>query len=92
MVSKATVFWSAFAGKVVAAIFVAVCVILGFGPEQWVTFLIDGLPLWMTPALARVMFILLAVLTVILLIFSWSTNSQPQETENEDHWTERKQV
>lgn len=61
-------FWSAFAGKIFAAIFLAICVFLGFGPVEWIKFMIQELPQWITPSLARIGFLGLALLTFGSLI------------------------
>lgn len=92
MGSSSETFWSAFAGKIVAAIFVAGCTFLGFGPTKWVEFMIQGLPQWVTPGLARAIFLLLAMLTVASFVWLWLRKKRSDELISKDHWTERKQV
>ena len=57
-------FLSGFLGKVLAALFIAVCVLLGFGPEQWAKWLIGDL---ISLRLARIGFFFLGALSLILL-------------------------
>jgi hypothetical protein len=64
-------FWrivaGSFIGKLLATIFIAACTVFGFGPETWVEFMIAGLPEWITPSVARVVFLGFGLLTVVAL-------------------------
>lgn len=53
-----------FVGKLVATLFIAVCIALGVGPDVWATTLLGGV---VTPLFAQLLFILLAVLTALAL-------------------------
>jgi hypothetical protein len=82
----ATAFVGGFLGKIAAAIFIAVCIALGIGPDRWAEFIISGLGEWATPERARIGFFVLAALT-FLLVFVPSiisgqkkANSQPKLT------------
>lgn len=66
-----SVFWKAFIGKILATIFVAICTILGFGPEEWAEYLITSGPTWLTPKIAQFVFLALAFITLIALL--WNT-------------------
>jgi len=92
MGSNSNIFWKAFAGKVAAAIFLAICALFGFGPDKWVKFMIQDLPQWFTPGWARATFLTLAFLTLALLVWPWFSKKRSGVSENKDHWTERKQV
>lgn len=92
MGSSSNIFWKAFAGKVAAALFLAVCALLGFGPDKWVKFMIQDLPQWFTPGWARASFLVLAILTLASLVWPWFSKNRTTVSENKDHWTERKQV
>jgi hypothetical protein len=59
----------AFFGKLAAALFVVVCALLGFGPNEWAKFIVTGLPPWVTPERAQTVFITLAAITFVVL--SW---------------------
>ena len=65
-------FWSAFfgaaIGKLIIGLFIAVCVLLGFGPERWATFMISALPLWVSPVIAQRAFLVLTALAIISLL------------------------
>jgi hypothetical protein len=67
-----TVYWKAFlgalAGKLFATLFIAICLLLGFGPDQWAEFMIEGLPTWITPAIAQSVFLILGILTLARLV------------------------
>lgn len=56
-------FWQAalgkWAGGISVALFIAVCTVLGFGPDAWVDYFIEALPVWATPYRARVSFVVL---------------------------------
>jgi hypothetical protein len=57
----------ALAGKLIAALFIAICATIGFGPEKWAAFLVEGLPGWVTPDKVRIAFLILASLVFYLL-------------------------
>jgi len=61
-------------GKIIAGLFVAVCIALGFGPEKWAAFMIAELPLWITPTVARFAFVFLAVAAAYFLFRSRNTS------------------
>ena len=56
-----------FVGKVLGTLVVAICLALGVGPDEWADFIITGLPHWVTPVLARTVFLVLAVTVSALL-------------------------
>jgi len=60
-------FAGAFLGKIVAALFVAVCVALGFGPDKWAAMMLGAEP----GLLARALFLLLAALTLVTLLLPY---------------------
>lgn len=66
-----SVFWKAVFGKIVAAVFLAICAILGYGPVEWAEYLITNGPTWLTPKLAQFGFSTLAFITLIALL--WNT-------------------
>lgn len=55
-----------FVGKLIASLFIAVCVVLGVGPIEWATYLLGGAAPWV----ARLVFVVLAVLAALALGFS----------------------
>ena len=63
----ARVFFSAlsgaFVGKILAALFIAVCLMFGIGPDNWAEWIISGLGDQITPSIARYAFLTLAALT-----------------------------
>jgi len=61
------IFLSAFAGKIAAAIFIAACAALGFGPSQWVMFIAGH---WADSWIARVIFISLGLTTFVFLVLA----------------------
>jgi hypothetical protein len=65
----ARAFAGGFFGKLAAAVLLAICVLLGFGPNEWAKFIMTGLPTWVTPGRAQVVFITLAAVTFVAL--SW---------------------
>jgi hypothetical protein len=84
------VFSAAFLGRVVGAIFIALCTFVGFGPDKWVKFVITDLPTYITPAIARGVFIALAVLTLVTLLLGrrLETARSPAHPDA-GHWAER---
>jgi hypothetical protein len=60
----------ALAGKLIAALFIAICATIGLGPEKWAAFLVEGLPNWVTPDKVRIAFLILASLVFYFLIAS----------------------
>jgi hypothetical protein len=61
--------WYGFIGNLVYALFAGVCTVLGFGPNQWVEFLISGVPIFITPGIARLVLLLLGSLTLLSLLW-----------------------
>jgi hypothetical protein len=70
-----SVFWKAYFGaafgRLTTGLFIAVCVLLGFGPEKWAAFMIQDLPGWVTPTVARSAFLLLAVAVFFAVFKPW---------------------
>lgn len=64
-----TAFWGGFWGKIAATIFVAVCLLFGFGPDEWVAFMITGFPEVITPTLARYAFLVLGLIVLIYIFW-----------------------
>jgi hypothetical protein len=62
-------FAGVFFGKLAATLFIAICLALGFGPDEWAKFIVTGLPIWVTPGLAQAVFLILAALTFGALIW-----------------------
>lgn len=65
-------FWGAMVGKIVIGIFLAVCALLGFGPEKWAAKMIVGLPQWITPAIAQWGFLGLGLATTLAVFRPWN--------------------
>jgi hypothetical protein len=59
-----------FVGKLLATLFIAACVAVSFGPDRWVSFIIDGAPSFLTPSNARAMFLVAAIIITLLLLMS----------------------
>lgn len=57
-------------GKVVAALFIAVCAIFGLGPERWAEFVISGISSWLTPQMAQLAFLTLGFITLITVVWN----------------------
>lgn len=70
------IFVSAALGRIVGSLFVGICIALGFGPTQWAQFLIAGMPYFITPGVARLVFLLLASATLLSLLWNWVLSSQ----------------
>lgn len=68
------IFTLAFAGKMVATIFLAVCIAYGFGPDTWIAFLLGPT---VAPWIARLAFILLAVISGAVFFFSLHDKKTP---------------
>jgi hypothetical protein len=64
---------AAFVGKLLAVIFVAVSVMIGFGPERWAKLLLEGFPDWATPALLRTAILLLGASVSVQLVWPFLT-------------------
>ncbi len=62
-------FFGAFLGKLAAACFIALCIIFGFGPDQWVIWMLADLPKYITPESARAVFIFLGASTLLALLW-----------------------
>jgi hypothetical protein len=58
-------FMGGFLGKIAAAIFIAVCVLLGFGPNEWAAYVV---PFAVPVILIRAGFLVLAALTLVGLL------------------------
>lgn len=56
-------FIASFVGRLAAALFIAICVFLGFGPKEWAAFVISGRQ-WVTPAVAQWAFLGLGALVL----------------------------
>ena len=56
-----TVFWLAFAGKVCASLFLAICVAFGFGPTEWADAVLDIEP----TLLGRLAFVAFGVIAFV---------------------------
>jgi hypothetical protein len=63
------IFIFAFAGKIVASLFVAICTAIGFGPDHWAEFIVAGMPFLVSPGVVRLGFLLLASLTLASLFW-----------------------
>lgn len=74
-------FWGVFFGKIAAAFFLAICLLLRFGPEEWAKFMIQDLPTWITPGIARTAFLLMGVITAVYLIFSFRNKKSVRKVE-----------
>jgi hypothetical protein len=61
----AKAFAGGFFGKLAGALFIAICLALGFGPDKWAKFIVTGFPTWVTPGLAQAAFVTLAMITFI---------------------------
>jgi hypothetical protein len=70
MGSGAKAFVAGFLGKLAGALFIAICLALGFGPDRWAKFIVTGFPTWVTPGLAQAVFATLAAITFISLTWS----------------------
>ena len=71
---------AAFVGKLLAVVFVAASVMIGFGPDKWASFLVEGFPAWITPSIVRTTFLLLAALVSVQLVWpliSYAINAVP---------------
>lgn len=64
-------FVGAFLGRVFASIFIAVCVGLAIGPDRVATFMIQNLPIWITPEIARGAFLVLGLVTFLAVFKPW---------------------
>jgi hypothetical protein len=62
------VFTAAALGKIFGSFFVAICIALGFGPDRWAEFMIADMPIFITPGVARLVFLLLASLTMLSIL------------------------
>jgi hypothetical protein len=60
---------STFIGRILAALFIAICIALGFGPNKWAVFLISGMPVLITPGVVRLVFLLFASATLAALLW-----------------------
>ena len=61
----------AFVGKCFASLLIAICVALGFGPEQWASFLLGDLSGYLGRVLARIGFLALGFTTFAFLARPW---------------------
>lgn len=64
-------FFGSFFGRIVGSLFIAICALLGFGPNEWAEYIIVGLPVWVTPTIAQYAFIALGVLVLASLIWKY---------------------
>ena len=60
-------------GKLAGALFTAILLLLGFGPDELAKFIVTGLPNWITPVRAQAVFLILATLTFGALVWSFLT-------------------
>ena len=60
-----------FIGKVLGALFIAICFALGVGPDKWANFMIQNLPIWITPNVARASFLGFGLLTLLAVFRPW---------------------
>lgn len=67
----ATAFAGGFFGKLAAALFIGVCAVLGFGPEEWASYLLQGLPGVVSPRAAQWGFLALAGLVALHMAWPW---------------------
>lgn len=73
-------FWGAFLGKVAAAIFIAACIALGVGPDEWAEFMIQNLPIWITPSIAQRTFIVLGLIVIFFIASPFSPRTSTTNT------------
>jgi hypothetical protein len=57
---------AAFLGKVAGALFIAVCVLIGFGPDQWAAYVVKGSVF--TPVVLRSLLLLLGGIVALVLL------------------------
>ena len=73
-----SVFWTAligaFVGKILAVLFIGLCVVFGIGPQKWVAYMIEGLPFSMEPFHARIAFLFLGLVAATFLIIPYFKN------------------
>jgi hypothetical protein len=62
------IFISAALGRIVGSLLVGICIVLGFGPTAWAEFLISGMPVFLTPGIARLGLLLIAS---VVIFFEW---------------------
>ena len=67
---------AAFIGKVFASLFIAVCVVIGFGPEKWAAYLVTGTPF--TPRNLRAGLLVLASAVALNLVFPFIRKIAPR--------------
>src|SRR5258708_3275002 len=65
------IFTFAFLGRICGSLFVAICIALDLGSTEWAAFLLSGMPILITPGIARLTFLLLASLTLFALSWRW---------------------
>src|SRR6267378_4917373 len=65
------IFTFAFLGRICGSLFVAICIALGLGSTECAAFLLSGMPILITPGIARLTFLLLASLTLFALSWRW---------------------
>lgn len=70
------IFTLAFLGKLVAAIFIAACVFVGFGPDKWIEF-IFGHGVW----IARILFLVFGIITFGALLYFWRSPPNSSVTQ-----------
>jgi hypothetical protein len=73
-------FFGGFTGKVIAAVFIALCAALGFGPETWAAFMVEALPPYFTPTIARIAFLSFGFVVLIGLVWPIFRPSTPAAT------------
>lgn len=60
-----------FIGRVLAVTFITACTLMGLGPDKWAAWLINGLPTWITPFIARMTFLALGAIVLVSFLIGW---------------------
>jgi hypothetical protein len=69
-----SIFFKSFFGKIIAALFIAICAALGFGPEIWANYVITNAPNWITPKISQYSFITLGSITFVSILWNKITS------------------
>jgi hypothetical protein len=59
-----------FLGKIIASIFIAICIFIGFGPDEWAQYIMSGLPNYFSPKITRYCLLTFASITLFILCFN----------------------
>ena len=62
-------FWGGVLGKIAGAIFIAACVVMWLGPEDWVKWVVSDLPAFFSPAMARWVFFVLGAVVLFSMVY-----------------------